>query len=345
MPNFVPVLSSTGKRLMPTTNRKANKLIALGRAVRRFDRGLFYIQLVDREDGFTQPIAVGIDPGSKKEAVTVKSHTHTYLNVQADAVTWVGEAESDSTRMRRSRRYRKTPYRAVRTNRHQGQFRLPPSPRARWGWKLRLCHWLVRYYPVRTFLVEDIAVVTKQGKRKWNQSFSPLEVGKQWFYAQLRKLAQVERRQGWQTKAERDALGLKKSYSKMSDRFEAHCLDSWVLANLWVGGHSQPDNTAVLFLVPLRFHRRQLHRFASEKGGLRKRYGGTISLGLKRGSWVKHPKHGLCYIGGTKGGRISLHRLQDGKRLCQNAKPEDLRFICRASWRLRKGAFSLPPNA
>ena len=39
MQAFVPVVSSSGKPLMPTTNRKADKLIARGRAVRRFDRG------------------------------------------------------------------------------------------------------------------------------------------------------------------------------------------------------------------------------------------------------------------------------------------------------------------
>src|SRR5687768_3824111 len=91
MQKYVPVLSCTGKRLMPTSNRKADQLIARGKAVRRFDRGLFYIQLTEREDGYTQPIAVGVDPGSKKEAYTVKSAGHTYLNIQADAVTWVKE--------------------------------------------------------------------------------------------------------------------------------------------------------------------------------------------------------------------------------------------------------------
>ena len=80
----VPVVSHTGKPLMPTSHRKANKLIAQDRAVRRFDRGIFYIKLLDRADGYTQPIAVGIDPGSKKEAYTVKSQAHTYLNIQAD---------------------------------------------------------------------------------------------------------------------------------------------------------------------------------------------------------------------------------------------------------------------
>ena len=107
VPKISSVISSIGKPLMPTSNQKADKLIAKGRAVRRFDRGLFYIKLLDREDGYTQPIAVGIDPGSKKEALTVKSESHTYLNIQADAVTWVSDAEETSTMMRRSRRRRK----------------------------------------------------------------------------------------------------------------------------------------------------------------------------------------------------------------------------------------------
>jgi hypothetical protein len=111
MQYYVPVVSSTDKPLMPTTNKKADRLIASGRALRRFNRGLFYIQLLDRADGYTQPIAVGIDPGSKKEAFTVKSAAYTYLNIQVDAVTWVKEAEEVSTQMRRARRYRKTRYR------------------------------------------------------------------------------------------------------------------------------------------------------------------------------------------------------------------------------------------
>src|SRR6266478_1444860 len=78
---------------------RARQLLRKGRAIRGFDRGLFYIQLLDREDGDLQPIAVGIDPGSKKEAITVKSAAHTYLNIQADAVTWVKNAEETSTTM------------------------------------------------------------------------------------------------------------------------------------------------------------------------------------------------------------------------------------------------------
>jgi hypothetical protein len=45
---------------LPITHRRANRLIAKGRALRHFDRGLFYIKLLDRSDGYTQPVALGI---------------------------------------------------------------------------------------------------------------------------------------------------------------------------------------------------------------------------------------------------------------------------------------------
>jgi len=334
MQQYVPVVGKTGKPLMPTNNTNANKLIARGKAVRRFDRGLFYIKLTEREEGHLQQIAVGVDPGSKKEGYTVKSSSHTYLNIQADAVTWVKEAEKTSTQMRRTRRSRKTPYRQMRTNRNQGQTRLPPSTRARWGWKLRLCHWLARRFPITTFIVEDIAVETRPGKRRWNQSFSPLEVGKTWFEAELVKIASICTRPGYDTKLIRDQLGLKKSKQKLSDSFDAHCVDSWVLANFYTGGHLKPDNTEIMYIVPLRFHRRQLHRLEPATGGIRAPYGGTRSLGFKRGSWVKHPRYGLCYVGGSSAGVLSVHAMQTGKRLTQTAKLADLSFLCTASWRV-----------
>ena len=73
----VPVVSSTGKPLMPTSNLRANQLILAGKALRRFSKGVFYIRLTQRTDGDTQPVALGIDPGSKKEGFTVKSATKT----------------------------------------------------------------------------------------------------------------------------------------------------------------------------------------------------------------------------------------------------------------------------
>ncbi|MGY2802751.1 hypothetical protein ACVWYZ_001136 [Thermostichus sp. MS-CIW-37] len=285
---------------------------------------------MEPSDRQTQPIAVGIDPGSKKEGWSVKSAAQTYLNLQADAVTWVKEHVEQRRIMRRARRYRQTPCRQPRFNRARGG--LPPSTKARWQWKLRLARWLSQLFPVSVFVVEDIKAKTR-GKRRWDVSFSPSEVGKQWFYRQLANLGQVLTRSGWETQQMRDALGLQKTNKKTAEVFAAHCVDAWVLANSVTGGHLQPDNQQMLMVVPLRFHRRQLHRLQPGKGGKRLSYGGMLSLGLRRGSLVRHPKFGLTFVGGSSAGRVSLHRLEDGKRLTQSARKEDVKCLSFCSWR------------
>jgi hypothetical protein len=317
---------------MPTTPARARRWIREGKPTPFWKHGLFCVRLnVLPSDRQAQTIAVGIDPGSRKEAFTVKSEAHTFLNIQTDAVTHVKQAVATRRAMRRARRFRNTPCRQNRRNRKRGG--LPPSTKARWQWKLRVCRWLAKVYPIARFVVEDIQAGTRPGARGWNGSFSPLEVGKQWFYAQLVKIARIETRPGYETALMREGLGLKKQSNKRSERFEAHCVDSWVLANSWVGGHEAPENREILFVTPLRFHRRQLHRLEPGRGGIRSRYGGTRSLGFKRGSLVKHPSWGLAYVGGTVGARISLHSVRTGSRLCQNARPTDCKFLCFNSWR------------
>ena len=46
---------------------------------------------------------------------------------------------------------------------------------------------------------------------------------------------------------------------------------------------------------------------------------------MKTGTLVAHRRYGLCYTGGAAGNRISLHNLETGKRLCQNARIADYR--------------------
>jgi hypothetical protein len=190
-------------------------------------------------------------------------------------------------------------------------------------------------YPITTFVVEDISAETRKGCKRWNKSFSPLEVGKKWFYKQLSKLGRVETKEGWETFEMRNAHGLKKSKSKMSEVFEAHCVDSWTLANWFVGGHTKPDYKRMLCITPLRFHRRQLHVQNATEGNVRKPYGGTRSEGFTRGSLVQHIKKGLVYVGGTMAGKISLHDIATGKRLGQSYKPEDCKFLSFNTWRTR----------
>jgi RRXRR protein len=347
---FVPVCDSYQKPLMPTTPARARRWIKSGKATAFWEGGMFCVRLnVEPSDHVLQAIAIGIDPGSKREGYSVISAAHTYLNIQAEARESVKDAEQESTRMRRTRRNRKTPCRKPRQNRRQSKKKLPPSTRARWQWKLRLARFLCQIFPVSIFVVEDIKATPKQGKRRWNRSFSPLEVGKQWFYTELGKRAPVEIKQGYETKALRTQLGFKKTGKKLAEVWEAHCVDGWVLAYGVIGGKPKPDNVELVCMAPLNWHHRQLHRFQPEKEGKRKPYGGTLSQGIKRGTLVNHPKWGKAYVGGTMEGKLSLHDADTGKRLTQTAKVADCTQIKLLRWRTRlvplmRVSASTPPN-
>jgi len=341
---FVPVLSADGETLMPTIPSRARRWTRTGKATPFWKKGIFCVRLnVKPSDNKKQSIVVGVDPGSKKEGFTVKSESHTYINIQTDAVTWVRDAVETRRNLRKTRRYRKTPCRKNRTNRSSGT--LAPSTKARWQWKLRICNWLKSIFPVDCFVVEDIRAKTKKGQKRWNTSFSPLEAGKKWFYSELGKLCDAKLKQGYETKELRDIAGLKKTSKKMSNCFNAHCVDSWVLANSWIGGHIKPDNEAITLITPLQFHRRQLHVQNPAIGGVRRKYGGTTSLEFKRGSIVKHVWLGLCYVGGTSKNRISLHNIQTGERISRTTKPEECKFLTYNSWRLRRALKCVVPDA
>lgn len=337
---FVPVVDVNQKPLMPTTPNRAASWVKSGKATPFFRKGIFCVRLnVEPSAREKQPTVVAIDPGSKREGYTVKSAAHTYFNIQASAVDWVKDAIETRRIMRRSRRNRNTPCRQNRRNRAIGH--IPPSTRARWGWKIRITKVLARILPITNIRIEDIAAHTF-GKRGWNKSFGPLQVGKKWAYEQLKQIAPLRTNKGWETKNLRDAHGLPKSKNKLSTDFSAHCVDSWVMANDEVGGHTKPDNTVMLVIEPIRLHRRQLHMLQPAEGGIRKPYGGTRSEGFSRGSLVKHKKYGFCYVGGASKGRISLHSVSTGKRLTQNAKPAETKFLSFNTWRLARAIPPLP---
>ena len=71
-------------------------------------------------------------------------------------------------------------------------------------------------------------------------------------------------------------------------------------------------------------------------GGVRKRNGGTMSKGLKKGSLVRHQKYGLCFIGGnSEANGLSFHDLASGARVHQDAHP-NMKVLRFGSWRYRK---------
>ena len=336
---FVPVKTKDGQQLMPLHAARARKLIKRGEATPYWNNGIYCIRLnKEPSDRETQEIAVGVDPGSKKEGFTIKSESHTYLNVQADSHDKVGKKVAKRRELRRGRRSRKCPNRKNRMNRLANQERIPAGTRARWDWKLRILDWLSKLYPITHVCVEDIKARTIERAKKWNQSFSPLEVGKQWFYTEIEKRWKLLTLQGWETKEIRERLGLKKSSKKLADIFQAHCVDSWCLAHHSVGGPSIPDNTRILCISPIPIQRRPLHREQPKKGGIRSRYGGTIlANGLTKHTLVKHVKYGLARLAGINAkGLFAIYNLE-GKRLTTSAKQNSFKILTRLNFNYRSG--------
>ena len=339
---FVPVVDKDQNPLMPTKPSRARKWIRDKKATPFWKNGVLCVRLnVNPSDRYFQEVCVGADPGSKKEGFTVKSESHTYLNVQADAHSKVGKKVEKRRELRRGRRSRKCPNRKNRTNRLANRERIPAGTRARWDWKLRILDWLSKLYPITHICVEDIKAQTIQRAKKWNQSFSPLQVGKDWFYSEVKKRWKLLTLQGYETKEIRDRLGLKKSSKKLSETFDAHCVDSWCLAHHTVGGENIPDSTGIFCISPIPIARRNLHREVPKKGGIRSRYGGTmLKNGLIKNSLVKHAKYGLTRLAGinTKG-LFSIYSLH-GKRLTKRAKHKDFTVLRKLNFNYRSGVSS-----
>lgn len=260
----------------------------------------------------------------------------TVLHLMVQAPDHVKDAIEVRRTMRRARRHRKWRRPKRFSNRLFRRKRIPPSTRSRWEAKARIVAHLLALLPITAVVVEGVCAVTRQGKgRKWNMSFSPVQVGKEHLYRLLSEMGlAVHLREGWQTKALRERYGLTKAKSKSKQSFESHAVDSWVLAAS-VSGAFTPTCTRLWYVVPSRLHRRQLHRLQASKGGKRKPYGGTRSLGLKRGTLVIHPTYGRCTVGGfdRKRQTISLHGYRDNRRLTQGACVKDCRVLTWVAWR------------
>lgn len=323
---------------MPCTPPKARALLKVGKAhPKRNKLGLFYVHLTYEQEPDNQTLVVGGDPGSKFEGYSVVGSQETVLNLMVEAPTHVKAAMEARRRMRRARRKRRWRRPAHNQNRLAGQKRLPPSTRSRWEAKARVLAHLGQFLPIQEVVIEDVQAQRRPGtKRKWNASFSPVQMGKQHLSTLLlagRGLV-VHLREGWQTKALREQYRLTKTRSKAQAVFASHAVDAWVVAAS-VSRAAQPTCQRLWYVVPARLHRRQLHRLEPGKGGIRSPYGGTRSFGLKRGTLVRHPRYGLCTIGGydRARGTVSLHAYRTNQRLTQGGRLVQCQRLTWLAWR------------
>src|SRR5947209_16656282 len=186
----IPVVDTRGVALMPATPAKARHLFKAGRAKpKRNKLGLFYVQLTYEQEPDNQPLVAGVDPGSKFEGYSVVGTKETVLNLMAEAPDHVKDVVETRRTMRRARRYRlwRRPKRF--DNRLNRKRRIPPSTRSRWEAKARIIAQLKKVLPLTDAVVEDVQAVLRAGKnRKWNASFSAVQVGKDHLYRLVREM-------------------------------------------------------------------------------------------------------------------------------------------------------------
>lgn len=331
---FVPVMDMDGNPLMPTIPSRARRWIKDKKATPFFNRGIFCVRLNRTIENLKfQNISIGIDPGAKVEAITVKSKFHTYLNIQMYSIDWVKNNMDLRRELRKARRFRNCPYRKRRNNRGMSNNFLMPSIKARWNWKVRVCRWIKQLFHVKSVIWEEFNGKWN-GKKFINALYPQIIRGKIFFNNELKKIFDtVVTLKGYETYKLRKELFLPKSNNKTSKSFYSHCVDSWALANSITKGHLKPDNTKMMYIFPLRFHRRKLHMTKPSKHGIRRPDGGTKTLWFKRGSLVKHSKLGTCFIGGEWNGLISLHSINNGERIHRTSKLNTIKFLRFNSWR------------
>ena len=76
----------------------------------------------------------------------------------------------------------------------------------------------------------------------------------------------------------------------------------------------------------VKYSRRQLHVQNPARGNVRKQYGGTVSMGMSRGSALLY-KDKLYYLGGSSNGRVAVHSIVSGKRVKQHTKVQDIKIM------------------
>ena len=320
---------------MPCKPAKARKLLRDGKAVKHWTReGVFYIQLTWDSTKHTQPMCLGIDPGSKFDGYAVL--TDQEIVTSAMAILPDIRRKVETRRMlRRNRRYRKNRRRKVRWKDTKKQGWISPTQRAKVEFRLTLVRRYLKLYPITYFAVEDVKF--NHYKKRWGKHFSSVEIGKTILYTELEKLGKLYKFEGWQTKELRDRDGLKKSSSKDKLSFASHAIDAAVIAGevigyarsngrlrLTVGDFSVPEFW--VFKRP-NLRRRSLHLHNPQKGGVRRVHGGTWALGIRKNT-VCLWKGNVYRTGGSTKGRLSLHDMSiKAKRVTQSAKVEDLTLL------------------
>ena len=226
-----------GIPLMPMKSRRVSKYTKLKLGRIRYDRKLkiHYLQLLIKPSGLnSQDVTLGLDPGSSFDGISVVSNDTHHCNFELiqrqkkgkTAIKFFKARQSMNRKVRRSR----LRHRPIRFD-NRTKNKLTPTIKANVDFRKWLLTKLLKIYPITKIVVEDVKF--NHYKSTKGKSFSLVEQGKTELYNWIKgQNMQLELYEGWNTRKLRinSFGGDPKSANKGSKTFEAHCVDSFVLA-------------------------------------------------------------------------------------------------------------------
>lgn len=139
---------------MPTTPRRA-RIFLHARRARVVTREPFTIQLRFETAAYSQPVTVGVDTGSQTVGIATTANREVIFQAEMHLRTDISRKLIQRRQYRRTRRSRKTRYRAVRwANRRRSAGWLPPSLRARADATVKVVRFVARILPISQINVE-----------------------------------------------------------------------------------------------------------------------------------------------------------------------------------------------
>ncbi len=325
---------------MPAKPSRVRRWLKQGKAkVVKNKLKIFQVQLVEEPSGTqVQECVIGTDPGKLYTGLAVQTARDTlwlgHVYLPFEIIRKRLEQRRMMRRGRRGRRInRKLPF--LQRNHRQKRFdnrrskKLPPSIWASRELELTLINQLSGIYPVSCVVWEKVVA-------KGSKGFSPVMQAQYWAIRYLEEncLMPVVQQEGWETSNLRQHLGLVKQKTSKGDAIpETHAVDAVALASSqfvkyrqFKGRCGYWEGAVQITLAPFTvirrppISRRQLHLMIRSKGGVRRKYGGTVTRhGFRKGDYVRAEQAGRIYYGWVSGDTEKQVSVSDGnwKRLGQ----------------------------
>jgi hypothetical protein len=181
----VYVINKDGRPLMPTTPRKARRLLKSGKA-KVAKRDPFTIQLIYGSSGYTQPVDLGVDAGYENIGFSAVNEKEELLGGTLKMLKGMSERITERSKYRRTRRHRLRHRKPRFDNRKKDKGWLAPSIQHKLDTHHRLINKIKSILPVKSVTIE-VAAFDIQKIKNSDISGKEYQQGEQYGFDNLRE--------------------------------------------------------------------------------------------------------------------------------------------------------------